>query len=425
MDVLHPVCCGIDVHQKQVVVCLRKVHGQHVHKSTQKFGTTVPELKTLAAWLSEEQCPIVGMESTGIYWKPVHHVVSRVAEVVVGNPRDMHRRPGKKTDGQDADWIAELLAHGLISPSFVPSAEQRALRDLTRTRVTLVQNRSQAKNRVHKLLEDSNIKLNSVASDVFGKSGRAMLDALIVGERDPKKLAQLAQLRMRRKIPQLELALDGMFTAHHAALIKMSLDQVDLFGQQIAEIDARIQMFAAKMEREIDLLDSIPGVDRTAAIAVLAETGTDMSRYGSSKRLASWAGVCPGNNESAGKRYSGKTRRGNKYIRRVLTQSGWATRKTETHVGARFRKLQVRIGGKKAALATAHQILATGYHLLVQGVPYDDAKANRLKPETEVRRRNRAVQALCNLGYQVSIKLKDATISVDAASGSQPMVAPA
>jgi transposase len=420
MEVVHAVCCGIDVHEKEVVACLRCVREGTVQKSTRRFGTSLAELRQLASWLTEEQCPIVGMESTGVYWKPVYHVVSHVAEVIVGNPRDMHRRPGKKTDGQDADWISELLAHGLISASFVPSPDQRALRDLTRTRVSLVQVRSQAKNRVHKLLEDTNIKLGSVVSDMFGKSGRAMLNALLAGERDPQKLAQLALGTMRRKIPQLELALDGMFTEHHAALIKMCLAQIDLLEQQITEIDARIDTFAAKMEREIDLLDSIPGVDRTAAIAVLAETGTDMSRYGSAKRLASWSGVCPGNNESAGKRHSGKTRKGNKYIRRMLTQSGWAARKTDTHIGNRFRTLQTRIGGKKAALATAHVILTTGYQLLVDGVEYDDAKASRPKPETEVRRRNRAVQLLCKLGYEVSLKLKKVVPSPDAPPVTQP-----
>jgi transposase len=403
MEVVHAVCCGIDVHQKEVVVCLRRVHDGVVQKVTRRFGTALAHLRELAAWLREEKCPVVGMESTGVYWRPVYHVLSPVAEVIVGNPRDMHRRPGKKTDGLDADWISELLAHGLISPSFVPSAEQRALRDLTRTRVTLVQVRSQAKNRVHKLLEDTNIKLSSVVSDLFGKSGRAMLDALVAGERCPQALAELALGRLRKKVPQLELALDGMFTEHHAALIKMSLAQVDQLEQQISEIEVRIEALVEKMAPQIAQFDGIPGVDRTAAIAVLAETGTDMSRYVAPKRLASWSGVCPGNNESAGKRHSGRTRRGNKWIRRVLTQCAWAARKTDTAVGRRFRTLQTRIGGKKAALATAHQILTIGYHLLVNGAQYEDEKAGRLNPRLEVRRRNNAVQLLCKLGYKVTL----------------------
>jgi len=404
MEVMHAVCCGIDVHKDVLVVCLRCVVDGAAQKTTRQYGTTLPELRKLAEWLVEQRCPIVGMESTGVYWKPVYHVLSQVAEVLVGNPRDMHRRPGKKTDRIDADWISELLAHDLIRPSFVPSPEQRALRDLTRTRVTLVQSRTQAKNRVHKLLEDTNIKLGSVVTDLFGKSGRAMLNALVAGERNPQKLAQLALGTLRKKVPQLELALEGMFTEHHAALIKMGLAEVDLLDQHIAELEKRIGELSGKMGPKIDICDSVPGVDRTAAVAVLAETGEEMSRYGSAKRLGSWSGVCPGNNESAGKRYSGRTRRGNKWLRRVLVQCAWAARKTDTAIGRRFRTLQVRIGGKKAALATAHQILTTVYHLLVKGVRYDDEKCGRPKPEREVRQRLNAIRQLAQLGYSVTLQ---------------------
>jgi transposase len=370
-----------------------------------EFATTYSALLALAEWLVERHCPVVAMESTGVYWQPVYHVLSGTLEVLVGNAQEMRRRPGHKTDKADARWIAELLAHGLIRPSFLPPPPIRALRDLTRTRVALVQSRSQAKNRVHKVLEDTNLKLASVVADLFGVSGRRMLAALIAGERDPHVLASFARGRLRRKLAELELALQGQFTTHHARLIALALEVIDLMSRQIAELDQQIGELIAPLYPQIEQLVSIPGVEATAARAILAEIGTDMSRFGSDARLSSWAGVCPGNHESAGKRRRGRTRKGNRYLRRILVQCAWAARKTSTFLGRTFRRLEARLGGKKAAMAVAHKILVIVYHLLAQGTVYDEERYNRLSPQQEERQRRRAVQVLQALGYRVTLEL--------------------
>ena len=405
MQVVYPVCCGIDVHQAQLTACLRRVSPEgQITTERRDFGTTYAELLALSDWLMESHCPVVAMESTGVYWRPVYHVLAGTVEVLVGNAREMRPRPGKKTDPADATWIAELLAHGLIRPSFVPPPMISALRDLTRTRVALVQTRTQAKNRVHKVLEDTNVKLSSVVTDLFGVSGRRMLAALIAGERDANTLAALALGKLRRKLPQLELALAGQFTAHHARLIQGALDLIDLLDRQIAELDQQIGELVHPLRPQITQLDSIPGVDETAARDILAEIGTDMSRFGDAARLASWAGLCPGNNESAGKRRHGRTRKGNRYLRRVLVQCAWAARKTPTFLGRTFRRLEARLGGKKAAMAVAHKILVLVYHLLAEGTVYDEQRYTHLQPRQEEQWRRRAVKALERLGYQVVLE---------------------
>ena len=405
MDVVYPVCCGIDVHQARLTACLRRVQEDgHVTKDVQEFDTTYPALLLLLDWLIAQHCPVVALESTGVYWKPVYHVLAGSLEVLIGNAQDMQQRPGRKTDKADARWIAELLAHGLIRPSFVPPPAISALRDLTRTRVALVQTRSQAKNRVHKVLEDTNVKLASVVTDLFGVSGRRMLAALIAGERDPQALAGLALGRLRRKLPQLEVALTGQFTHHHATIIQASLELVDLLNRQIADLDSQSGDLVAPLEPQITQLDSIPGVDKIAARDILAEIGTEMSRFGSAARLASWAGVCPGNNESAGKRRRGKSRQGNRYVRRVLVQCAWAARKTPTSLGRTFRRLEVRLGGKKAAVAVAHKILVIVYHLLTEGTFYDEERYDRLQPRQEAQQRQRAIKMLERLGYHVNLE---------------------
>jgi len=404
MQVVYPVCCGIDVHQAQLTACLRRVDEDgHVTQEVQEFGTTTSALLAFQEWLTTQHCPVVAMESTGVYWKPVYHILVDTVEVIVGNPREMRPRPGHKTDPADARWIAELLAHGLIRPSFIPPPPIRALRDLTRTRVALIQARSQTKNRVYKILEDTNIKLASVVTDLFGKSGRRMLAALIAGERDPQQLAAMALGKLRRKIPDLELALTGQFTAHHGCIIQMALDLIDLLAQQIATLDGQIGTLIAPLAPQIEQLDSIPGISETAAREILAEIGTDMQRFGSDARLASWAGVCPGNNESAGKRRRGKMRKGNRYLRRVLVQCAWGARKTPTYLGRTFRRLEGRLGGKKAAVAVAHKILVIVYHLLAEGTFYEETRYEHLQPREEHQQQKRAVKALERLGYQVTL----------------------
>jgi transposase len=342
------------------------------------------------------------MESTGVYWQPVYHILNEGCEVIVGNARRMRQIPGRKTDKTDADWISELLAHGLIAPSFVPPPEIRALRNLMRMRTGLVQTRTQAKNRTHQILEDCNIKLGTVAADIFGKSGRRMLEALIAGERDPERLADMALRRLRSKIRELGLALQGRFTEHHGAMLRLTLDLIDTLNSQIDALDRRIsELLAPLFCAEIEQLSSIPGLQETAARQVIAEIGTNMAHFGSAGRLASWVGLCPGNNESAGKRRSGKTRKGNRYVRRVLVQSAWAAAKTDTFLGDTFRRLQARIGGKKAAVAVADKIVVIIYHLLSEGTFYEEERYKVTQDQREERQRQTAIRALERAGYQV------------------------
>jgi transposase len=405
MQVVHPVCCGLDVHQATLKACLRHVSADgQITTELRDFGTISSELLALSDWLIAQHCPIVAMESTGVYWQPIYHVLVGVVEVSVGNAREMRPRPGHKTDPADARWIAELLAHGLIRPSFIPPPPICALRDLTRTRVALVQTRSQSKNRVYKILEDTNIKLASVVTDLFGKSGRRMLAALIAGERDPHTLAALALGKLRRKVPELALALTGQFTDHHGRIIQAALDLIDLLNRQIADLDQQVGELLGLLAPQIEQLTSIPGVEALAARTILAEIGTNMSRFGSDARLASWAGMCPGNNESAGKRRRGKTRKGHRYLRRVLVQCAWATRKTPTFLGRTFRRLGGRLGGQKAALAVGHKILVIVYHLLAEGTFYEEARYTHLQPRQEAQQRQRALQALEWLGYHVTLE---------------------
>jgi transposase len=405
MDVINPVCCGIDVHKKVVVVCLRKVVDDRlVEKTTRSCGTTRGELLELQAWLVEQQCPIVVVESTGVYWKPLYHVLRSTCEVVVANPFEVRQRPGKKRDQADAEWLAELLAHGLVTPSFLPPPEIAALRDLTRLRVGLVQTRTQAKNRVAKMLEDTNLKFQCVVTDLFGVTGRAILDALVAGERSPERLSQLARGRLRSKVPLLALALEGQFTEHHALQIKLGLKLLDTLNAQIETIDDELERLLVPLAIEVELLDSIPGVDQLAARDILAEIGVDMSRFGTDKRLSSWAKMSPGNNESAGKRRSGRTGRGNRYLRRLLVQCAWAALKTDTHLGRLFRRLRARIGGKKAAMAVGHRILVIVYHVLLNGEPYDESRYDHLQRREEARRKSNALKALEHLGYRVVLE---------------------
>jgi transposase len=402
METIHPVCCGLDVHEASVTACLRRVNADGtINVEIREFGTTVKELTALGEWLVEEGCPLAAMESTGVYWKPVWHILSPLIDVWLLNARDVKQRRGKKLDPADAKWISELVAHDLVQPSFVPPPEIGALRDLMRMRTSLVQMRTQVKNRVLGVLEDTNVKLASVVSDPFGVSGRRMMDALVAGERDCKVLSEMALGVLRRKIPQLEEALEGSFTEHHALLIRLGLESLDHFNRQIAELDSQIACLVAPMEKEVEQLTSIPGVKETAARTILSEIGTDMTRFGSAGRLASWASLCPGNNESAGKRRSGKTRKGNRHLRRVLVECAWATRKTDTFLGRTFTRLQACIGGKRAAVAVGHKILVIIFHLLNEGQFYDDGRYHHLKEREKKRQETRALTTLERLGYQV------------------------
>jgi transposase len=402
MQVVYPVCCGLEVHQAQLTACLRRVSpaGQ-LTTERRDFGPTYAELLALSAWLMESHCPVVALESTGVYGRPVYHVLAGTVEVLVGHAREMRPRPGKTTDPADATGLAEWLAHGRIRPSFVPPPMISALRALTRTRVALVQTRTHAKNRVHKVLEDTHVKLSSVVTDLCGTSGRRRLAAFIAGERDVTTLAALALGKLRRKLLQLELALAGQFTVHHARLIQGALELIDLLDRQIAELDQQIGELVQPVRPQITQLDSIPGVDETAARDIVAESGTAMSRFGAASRLASWASLCPGHNASAGKRRHGRTRKGNRSVRRVLIPCAWAARKPPTFLGRTFRRLEARLGGKKAAMAVAHKLLVRAYHLLAEGTVDAEQRYAHLQPRQEEQWRRRAVKALERLGYQV------------------------
>ena len=323
--------------------------------------------------------------------------------MVVANARSVRQRPGKKTDKADAAWLAELLAHGLIDPSFIPPPAIQALRDLTRTRVALVQTRTQVQNRISKVLEDTNIKVAHAMSDLFGTSGRRMLKALCAGERNPTKLAALALGTLRRKLPDLEVALTGQFPEHHGRLMQGELELLELLERQIAELDAQIRAATEPFAPQLAQLQSLPGVKGITARDIIAEIGADMSRFGSARRLASWAGMAPGNNESAGKRRKGRTGKGNRYLRRVLVQCAWAARKTPTFLGRTFRRLESRLGRKKAAMAVAHKILVITYHLLSDGTFYDESRYDRQDARQEAREKKRALAMLESLGYHVTL----------------------
>lgn len=404
METVHSLCCGLDVHQASVAACLRRVAADGTVSTEQRtFDTTVQGLCELSQWLTQTGCPIAAMESTGVYWKPVFHILSNHLEVWVVNARDVKQRRGKKTDRADAKWIAELLAHGLISPSFVPPPHIVALRDVIRMRTTLVQNRTQVKNRVLAIFEDTNVKLASVLSDPFGVSGRKMMAALIQGQRDAAVLAQMAKGVLRRKIPQLLVALEGNFTEHHGFLVAMNLELIDHLNAQIAQLEHRMVQLMEPLQEQAQRIQTTPGISKTAASIILSEIGTDMSRFGSATRLSAWAAICPGNNESAGKRKSGKTCKGNRYLRRVLTECAWAARRTDSFLGRTFCRLQKRIGGKKAAVAVGHKILVIVYHLLNEATVYDESRYNRPARKQEEQQLKRALATLQQLGYQVQL----------------------
>lgn len=404
MDTIHPVCCGLDVHEACVTACLRRVNVEGtISVETREFSTTVKGLTALGEWLVAEKCPLAAMESTGVYWKPVWHMLSPLLDVWLLNARDVKQRRGKKSDRSDAKWLSELVAHDLVQPSFVPPPRIGALRDLVRMRTSLVEMRTQAKNRILAVLEDTNIKLASVVSDPFGVSGRNIMDALVKGERDAKVLAELSKGILRNKITMLEEALEGSFTEHHAMLIRLGLETVDHCNHQLSELESQIASLLAPMEKEVKQLVSIPGVSLQASRVILSEIGIDMSRFGTSSRLAAWSSLCPGNNESAGKRKSGKTRKGNRHLRRILVECAWAARKTNTFLGRTFYRLQARLGGKKAAVAIAHKIIVIIFHLLIEGEHYNDGRYDHIKEKEKNRQKNRALATLQRLGYQVAL----------------------
>ena len=405
MDVLIERCAGLDVHQATVVATVRVPGDGSRQMVTETFGTMTADLWALREWLQAYGVTHVALESTGVYWKPVYYLLEDGFTLLLINMQELKRVPGRKTDVKDSEWLAQLLECGLLRPSFVPPPPIRELRDLTRYRVQQVRDRAQEVNRLCKVLEDSGLKLTSVMTDVMGVSGRTMLAALVEGTTDPTVLADLARGRLRKKLPELRRALQGRFRRHHAFLIEQILAKIDFLDETLdrlmGEIEARLAPFAAMLTG----LDTIPGVDRIGAISILAETGGDMTRFPTAGHLCSWGAMCPGHNESAGKRRSGKTRKGNRYLRATLIQASLgAIHSKGTALQARYHRLKRHRGHKKAVVAVGHQILEIAYFIMRDGVTYQELGADyfdRRHAERAVRRHIRQLEAL---GFHVTIE---------------------
>ena len=409
VEVVYPRCCGVDVHKKTVVACLivPGPQGRPV-KEVRTFGTMTDELLALVDWVVTAGCTHVAMESTGSFWKPLYNLLEGVLEVLVVNAAHIKAVPGRKTDVRDCEWIADLLRHGLLHASFIPERPQRELRELTRYRASLVHERAAEVNRVQKVREGATIKLAAVATDIMGVSGRDMLAALIEGTADAATMAQFARGRMREKIPQLEQALAGTFGAHQRFLIAQQLAHIDFLDALIERISAQIAERVRPFEEEIALLDTITGIGRYTAEVVVAEIGVDLRRFPRADHLGSWAGVAPGNNESAGKRRSGKTRKGNPWLRRALVEAAHAAGRTKnTYLGAQYRRLVARKGKKRAAVAVAHSILTIVYHVLTDRQPYADLGGDYFDRRDQQAVQRRLVHRLEALGYTVSLQPKE------------------
>ena len=408
MKVVVERCAFLDVHRDTVMACARTPDGAGGRREeVSEFRTTTSQLLLLADWLIERQVTLVGMEATGVYWKPVHWVLEdAVGTVWVINARHMRNVPGRKTDVADAQWGAQLIEHGLVRPSFVPERATREQRDLTRYRKSVIEERGRETQRLHKVLEDAGVKLSSVASSVLTKSGREMIDALIAGQRDPAVLAEMAKGRMRSKIPELQDALAGRFNEHHALLCRAMLARVDQADATIAELTDRIVELQHPHEAAVALLVGIPGVSYRTAQVILAEIGTDMSRFPTAGHLASWAGMCPGNNESAGKRGSGRTRHGDKWLRIALVEAGQAAgRSKNTYLSAQYHRIRGQRGPSRAAVAVGHSILVICWHLLSTGETYTDLGGDYFdKRRNSPARERRLIAQLEAMGHKVTLE---------------------
>jgi transposase len=406
MRLHHPRCAGLDIHQKTIVACVRlQLPGSAVTNQTRTFGTNTADLLALADWLREQGVTHAAMESTGVYWRPIWHVLEDEIDLILANPQHVRQVPGRKTDVNDAQWLAELLAHGLIQASFVPPPAVQELRDLTRTRKQLTREIARHTLRLEKTLEDGNVKLVTVVSDVLGKTGRAILRALIDGEKDAQRLAALADVRIKAGEAQLVAALNGRLTAHHRFILKLHLAQVESLELAVRDVEARLEQALAPFRDTVERLTTMPGISITAARVLMAEIGMDMTRFPTAAHLVSWAGLCPRADQSAGKRRSSRIRHGSPWLKTTLVQAAWAAAKTnDSYLRAQFLRLQSRRGGKKAIIAVASSMLTAAYYIIKDGVDYKDLGADHFNRRDKAKLAKRLVQRLQGLGFSVQVQ---------------------
>jgi transposase len=405
MEVIYKRCCGLDVHKEIVVACLMIREGGKVLKEIRSFLTMTVDLVVLHDWLKAHEVTHVAMESTGIYWRPVFNLLEEDFAVLLVNAAHIKTVPGRKTDVKDCEWIADLLSHGLLRGSFIPPEPIRDLRDLTRYRKTLIDERVREVNRLQKFLEVANIKLSSVATDVMGVSGRAMLEALLSGSKDPQVLSELAKGRLRKKLPELKKALEGRFRSHHRFMVAEVLTHLDFLDEAIERVSQEVTSRIAPFSKIVELMDLIPGINERVAEGVLSEMGVDMSCFPTDGHAASWAGLCPGNHESAGKRKSGKTRKGDQWLRRYLTEAAWAAiRKKGSYLSALYHRLVVRRGKKKAIVAVAHRLLVIIYHMIKDQTSYRELGSDYFNKLNAAYVQRHHVKRLESLGFKVILE---------------------
>ena len=408
MEVIYERCCGMDVHKKKVVACVMTPEGKEVHT----FGTMTHDLMEMTVWLKNWRVTHVAMESTGVYWKPVYNLLEGEFNLVLGNANHIKNVPGRKTDVKDAEWIADLLRHGLIRGSFVPDRSQRELRELLRYRASLTQEETREANRIQKVLEGANIKLGDVASDVLGASGRAILEAIAQGVEDPKALADLAKGRLRDKLPELEKALNGLIGPHQRMVIQCQLRHLTFLDGEIARLDKEVAERMDPFDESIQQIDDVPGIGTRTAQAILGEIGLDMTRFPTASHLASWAGVSPGNNMSAGKRKSGRTTRGNRWLRSSLVQAARAAvRTSDTYLNAQYHRLAARRGDKRAIIAVAHSILVIIYNMLRNKTRYEDLGVEYFDKRDSQSLLRRTIRRFERMGYTVTIAEREPVFS--------------
>ncbi len=400
MQVMHERCAGLDVHKKTVVACVMiSLPEGRVEKHSVTFTTMTSQILAMSDWLRSYRVTHVAMESTGVYWRPIYQLLEGQFELLVANAQQIHRMPGRKTDVTDAEWVGDLLRHGLIAPSFVPPQPQRELREFTRHRGNVIGRRTQCINEVHKTREGTNIKLSSVATDITGVSATDMLQHLWAGQTDPNFLAELARGVLRKKIPELRQALQGVVGPHQKLILHQLLGDIERFDEQIQALSLEIAGRLTQEQAVIERLDEIPGVDRKVAEVIVAELGTNMKRFGSACRAAAWSGMCPANCQSGGRRYAARSRFGNKHLKSALAEAGLAAgRSKETYLGAQFRRLAARKGRRRAGLAVGHSILTISYHLMDRGTRYEELGADYFDRRNPERVKDRLVTRLEKLG---------------------------